>query len=248
MEEDASKTTQETSDESGHPSDSEPSQPVSGPTLTPEKVKEQAKETLKAARKTLARTDQAFDRTRKALQQTEEILHYNQARRERAEEQQTLRTAAAAVLIKSPLQSPNQLAILLVEDNPGDSRLFQEALTECEISYQVLVLRQGSDVLSFVHREGAFAQASHPQLIVIDLNIPGMSAEEVLAALRSVPAYQTVPVIVFSSGNELDGQQRSMQLGAQAFVEKPLDLQDFFTAVQDIVRTWGLTHSTAKAD
>src|SRR5262245_32586755 len=208
MENEAAKTAPETSDESAHPSDSEPSQPMAGPALAKEEIKEQAKETLKAARKTLAHADKAFDRTRKVLQQTKETLQYNRARRERAEEQQALRTAAAAALVKSPLQSPNQLAILLAEDNPGDSRLFQEALIECEIPCQVLILRQGSDVLSFVRREGAFAQIPHPQLIVVDLTIPGMSAEEVLAALRSVPAYQTVPVIIFSSVNELDGQQR----------------------------------------
>jgi two-component system response regulator len=75
-----------------------------------------------------------------------------------------------------------------------------------------------------------------------------MSAEEVLAALRKVRAYQTVPVIIFSSGEEASGQQRSLQLRAKVFVEKPLDLQEFFAAVQAIVKTWGLTASTDTAD
>jgi CheY-like chemotaxis protein len=150
--------------------------------------------------------------------------------------------------MERPAQSPHQLEILLIEDSPGDSRLFQEALTDCEISCQVSLLTDGNEVLAFVRREAPFAQVLLPQLIVLDLNVPGMTAEEVLAALRSVPAYQTVPVVLFSSGDEASGQQRSVQLGATAFVQKPVELQEFFAAVQAIVKTWGLTGSTAKAD
>src|SRR5262245_31252147 len=223
MEEDRPKSAPENSEESAQPPDPEPVQPAASPALAREEVKERVKEKLAAAHQKLARAEPAFERTRQGLQRSEETLQYNQARRERAAEQRALRAASGIGLAETAAQQPEPLEILLIEDNPGESSLFQESLTEGEIPCRVSLLTDGSQVLAFLHRGGPCAQIPQPQLIVLDLTIPGMSAEEVLAALRTVPAYQTVPVIVFSSGNEADGQQHSLQLGAQAFVQKPLD-------------------------
>jgi CheY-like chemotaxis protein len=240
MEKDEAKSGPEPRDGPAPLTDPEPAQPAANPPLSSEEVREQAKKVIDTARDTIARTHQVADRTRQTVQKTEETLQHIRARKERRAEQQALRTTAAIGPTERLAQSPNRLEILLIEDNPGDSRLFQEALTEGEIPCQVSLLTDSSVVLAFIHRERAFVQIPQPQLIVLDLTLPGMNPEEVLAALRSVLAYQTVPVILFSSGDETSGQQRSVQLGAAAFVQKPIDLQKFFVAVQDMVKIWGL--------
>src|SRR5262245_4207672 len=131
MAEDVSKPAPETRDGPATPVDSEPPQPAARPASAAAAVRKQAKEAIDTARDTIARTHQVADRTRQTVQKTEETLQHIQARKERQAEQQALRAAAAIGCTERPAQSPHQLEILLVEDNPGDSRLFQEALNEC---------------------------------------------------------------------------------------------------------------------
>jgi CheY-like chemotaxis protein len=165
--------------------------------------------------------------TRQLVAQTEELFQQARARREREAEQH----ARAAT-------PPGAGGILLIEDNPADVRLFSEALAQNGFPWPLTVLTCQNEVGDFVQQDAA-AQPAPPQLIILDSRIPGMEAAEILAALRSRPAYANRPALLFSSLDEVEGQRRSAELGATAFVRKPGDLEAFFAAVATMVRRWG---------
>jgi len=129
--------------------------------------------------------------------------------------------------------------ILLIEDNDADIDLFQEALRSYRVPCHLSVLRDGNEALAFLRREGPYVAAPRPALIVLDLHVPGISGDEAIKAFRSLPDLQPIPLVIFSAVAEEEGKQRSVQLGAKAFVHKPLDLETFFAAVHTIVRHWG---------
>ena len=139
--------------------------------------------------------------------------------------------------------SPSSLApveSLLIEDNPADVRLFREALKGLGIPSQVSVLEKSSDVVAFVQQE----VASTPQIIVLDSGVPGMSADEIMGSFRTQPAYEKIPVILFSSFDENEGQRRCAQYGAAAYVQKAGDLQTSLDAILAMVRRWGRLDSS----
>jgi two-component system response regulator len=137
--------------------------------------------------------------------------------------------------------------ILLIEDNPADVLLFREALKAGAIAGEVTVLRDGNEVAAFLRPERAAARTP-PQLIVVDLGVPGMALEELMAALRCLPAYQPIPVLVFSAFPEREGHERSAQCGATAFVPKPGELEAYLTAVQTMVQRWGRQDGSSHPD
>jgi CheY-like chemotaxis protein len=191
------------------------------------------------ARDKRARAHQALAKTRRLLKDSEAIFQHTPARREHQAEQ----AAASATTAPRP-----GIDIVLIEDTATDVTLFRHALTECALSCQLTVLTQRSDVETFVRQAASSAPFSPPQLIIADCLIPGMEAEEILAALRTVPAYQRIPVILFSSLEEEEGQRRRLQCGATGFVRKPGELEAFVRAVSTMVRRWGgVSESTAPA-
>ena len=122
--------------------------------------------------------------------------------------------------------------ILLIEDNPADVRLFREALKAGNISGQLSILENASAVVAFVQHEPV-----SPQLIVLDGEVPGMSVEELIESLRTLPGFANIPVLLFSSLDEREGQWRSALYGAMGFVHKPGDLQSYFDAILTMVRS-----------
>ena len=90
-------------------------------------------------------------------------------------------------------------------------------------------------------RHAAIAAPPSPRLIITDYYMPGMETADVMAAIRTVPAYQRIPVLLFSSLAEEEGQRRLAHCGAVAFVHKPGDLEEFVTAVATMVHRWGAT-------
>jgi DNA-binding response OmpR family regulator len=102
----------------------------------------------------------------------------------------------------------------------------------------VTVLTQRSEVETFVSQAASSTRLSSPQMIIADCRIPGMEAEEILAAVRTVPAYQRLPILLFSALDEAEGQRRRVQCGATEFVHKPGELEAFMTAVAVMVHRW----------
>jgi CheY-like chemotaxis protein len=128
--------------------------------------------------------------------------------------------------------------ILLVEDNPGDVRLTQEALRESKLHNNLSVARDGVEALAFLRREGPYATAPRPDLILLDLNLPRKDGREVLAEIKSDPHLRAIPVVVLTTSQAEQDIAQSYNLHANCYVTKPVDLEQFITVVQSIEGFW----------
>jgi CheY-like chemotaxis protein len=128
--------------------------------------------------------------------------------------------------------------ILLVEDSPTDVELTQEALAEARVSNQLSIVRNGEDALAFLRREGEFADAPMPDIVLLDWNLPRLSGSEVLEAIRADEDLTHIPVIVLTTSSSDEDVLRSYQLHANSYVRKPLGLDQFISAVKAIEGYW----------
>lgn len=128
--------------------------------------------------------------------------------------------------------------ILVVDDNPGDLELTQEALAESGVPHLLDVAHDGEEALAFLRREGEHGAARRPDLVLLDLNLPRIHGREVLAALRADPELRRMPVVFFTSSSAADDIAEIFELGANAYVAKPVDYKDFQRAVRAIAEFW----------
>jgi CheY-like chemotaxis protein len=124
------------------------------------------------------------------------------------------------------------IEILLVDDDPGDVILAREALAEYKVRNHVTVLGDGREAIAFLRREPPFADAVRPDLVLLDLNLPGLDGRAVLEALRADPDLSRVPAAVLTTSRAEQDMVRGFHLGAQFYVTKPVD----FEALTEIVR------------
>jgi len=134
--------------------------------------------------------------------------------------------------------NPAARAILLVEDNPADIYLIQTALQECSPGIHLSIVPNGRDALAFLRKEGVYALEPAPSLILLDLNLPHLYGGQVLTELRHMPTYQATPVVVLSAARQEVEELRCLQLGANAYVQKPTEIEQFFAAIEAIVGEW----------
>src|SRR5215471_17594955 len=130
------------------------------------------------------------------------------------------------------------IEILLVEDNPGDVRLTIEGLNEGKVRNNLHIARDGVEALAFLRREGGFADAVRPDLILLDLNLPRKDGREVLADIKSDPVLKTIPVVVLTTSRAEQDVLHSYQLQANCYITKPVDLEQFITVVKSIEDFW----------
>lgn len=130
------------------------------------------------------------------------------------------------------------LRILLVEDNPDDVELTQEALEEADVETDLLVAEDGVAALDILRREGEHAGAETPDLILLDLNLPRMTGFQVLEELKSDPDLRRVPVVVLTTSDEIRDVLTAYESHASAYVVKPVDLDEFLAKVRGIVEFW----------
>jgi two-component system, chemotaxis family, response regulator Rcp1 len=135
-------------------------------------------------------------------------------------------------------KSEHPLEILLVEDNPGDVRLTREALKEGEIRSNLQVVTDGVQALEYLRREGGYAGAVRPDLILLDLNLPRRDGREVLEAIKADPTLRSIPVVVLTSSQAEQDITRAYELHANCYVSKPVDLDRFILVVKSIVTFW----------
>jgi CheY-like chemotaxis protein len=128
--------------------------------------------------------------------------------------------------------------ILLVEDSPTDIELTVEALEEAQVANKLHVVRNGEDALRFLRREDEFADAPHPDLVLLDLNLPRMNGTEVLTAIREDAALTHLPVVILTTSSSDEDVLKSYRLHANSYVRKPLDLEQFIEAVRAIQGYW----------
>ena len=128
--------------------------------------------------------------------------------------------------------------ILLVEDNPGDVILTQEALAEAKVSNTVHVARDGEAAMRFLRGEAEHADAPRPDLILLDLNLPRKDGREVLEEVKTDPELRRIPVIVLTTSAAEEDILRSYDLHANSYVTKPLDIDAFLSSVRQIEGFW----------
>ena len=128
--------------------------------------------------------------------------------------------------------------ILLVEDNPGDVRLTQEALKEGDLPNQLHVVKDGVESLAFLRREGVHADAPRPDLILLDLNLPKKSGREVLEVIKQDDGLKRIPVVVLTTSDAKTDIVQVYDLHANCFITKPVDLEDFMQVVRRIEEFW----------
>ena len=130
------------------------------------------------------------------------------------------------------------IEILMVEDNPGDVRLTREAMKEGKIKNRLSVVGDGVEALEFLRRQGRFADAPRPDLILLDLNLPRKDGREVLAEIKSDPALRTIPVVVLTTSHADEDVVRAYNLHANCYITKPVDFNQFMKVVQQIDDFW----------
>ena len=140
--------------------------------------------------------------------------------------------------------------ILLAEDNPNDIELILAAFKEANFLNQIEVVHDGEQALDYLFRRGAYAGRPGPQpsVILLDLKMPKIDGREVLRQVRADPQLRHLPVVVLTSSREESDLLASYQLGANAFVVKPVDFQDFTTAVSRLGFFWALLNEPPPAD
>lgn len=139
--------------------------------------------------------------------------------------------------------------ILLVEDNPSDVRLTVEAMTEGGIDSNLRVVRDGEEALLFLRREGSYADAPRPDLILLDLNLPRKDGREVLREIKQVDGLRRIPVVILSTSCAEEDIERTYELHANSFITKPADLDRFIQVVQQISRYWfGIARLPGRSD
>jgi two-component system, chemotaxis family, response regulator Rcp1 len=126
------------------------------------------------------------------------------------------------------------LNVLLVEDDPGDVLIAQEALKASKLESRLSVVPDGDAALAFLRREGDYADADRPDLILLDLNLPRKSGHEVLAEVKADPSLRKIPIVVLTTSGASEDVARSYDLHANVFVTKPVDFDHFTEVVKQI--------------
>ena len=124
--------------------------------------------------------------------------------------------------------------ILLVEDDPGDVLMTEEAFAEYKVANRLSVVSDGESAMAFLRQEGEYADAPTPDLILLDLNLPRMDGREVLAAIKNDSRLRRIPVVILTTSEAEEDILRSYNLHANAYVTKPVDFERFISVVRKI--------------
>ena len=128
--------------------------------------------------------------------------------------------------------------ILLIEDNPGDVRLTQEALKESKVLNILNVVTDGVEALEFLHQEGKYADAKRPDLILLDLNLPKKDGREVMEEIKSDDDLKRIPVVVMTTSKAEEDVERMYSQHANCYITKPIDFEQFVEVVKAIEEFW----------
>jgi chemotaxis family two-component system response regulator Rcp1 len=130
------------------------------------------------------------------------------------------------------------IRVLLVEDNPGDADLTRDTLEDSRIHLDITVVVDGVEAIDYLLRRGAHANATTPDLIILDLNLPGMDGRAVLAEARRHPHLRSIPVVILTSSDAERDVVQTYELGANCYITKPVDLSAFQAIVRSIEGFW----------
>ena len=130
------------------------------------------------------------------------------------------------------------IEILLVEDSPADILITREAFEEARLLNDIHVVEDGIQAMEFLRREGIYASAPRPDLILLDLNLPRKNGREVLAEIKADNSLKVIPVIILTTSNAHDDIMQAYDLHANCYVVKPVGFESFLKAVQTIRNFW----------
>jgi CheY-like chemotaxis protein len=130
------------------------------------------------------------------------------------------------------------IEILLVEDSPSDAEFTIEALKEAKMRNHLSLVEDGVQAMEFLRRQGKYAQAPRPDLIMLDLNLPRKDGREVLAELKADEKLKMIPVVVLTTSRAEQDVLRAYQLHANCYITKPVDFQQFLNVVRSIESFW----------
>ena len=130
------------------------------------------------------------------------------------------------------------IEILMVEDNPGDIRLTVEALKEGKVRNNLHTVEDGVEAMAFLRREGRYAEAPRPDLVLLDLNLPKKTGPEVLAEIKDDPDLRRIPVVILTVSQAEQDIVKSYSLHANCYITKPVDLDQFLQVVKSIENFW----------
>jgi CheY-like chemotaxis protein len=135
-------------------------------------------------------------------------------------------------------KTSKSIEILLVEDNPGDVRLTKEALQDAKVCNSMFVVGDGIEAIAYLRGENQYTNAVRPDLILLDLNLPRMNGFEVLDAIKEDPNLKRIPVVVLTTSQAEQDIIQSYNLYANAYVTKPVDLEQFIKVIKAIEGFW----------
>jgi CheY-like chemotaxis protein len=132
------------------------------------------------------------------------------------------------------IESVRVVDVLLVEDDPGDVLMTQEAFADHQVHNRLHVVSDGVEAMAFLRKEGSYADVPSPDLILLDLNLPKMDGREVLAAIKEDQQLRSIPVVILTTSEAEEDVLRSYSLHANAYVTKPVDFERFIEVVKRI--------------
>ncbi len=130
------------------------------------------------------------------------------------------------------------IEVLLIEDSPADARLTQEAFKEGTIRNNLTVLSDGVEAMKYLHREGRYAHAPRPDLILLDLNLPKMHGKDVLKRIKTDAHLSRIPVVVLTTSHDEQDVLDAYDRHANCYLRKPVDLENFLRIVSSIEAFW----------
>ncbi|MCL4258590.1 MAG: response regulator [Anaerolineales bacterium] len=136
------------------------------------------------------------------------------------------------------MENAELIDILLVEDNPGDVRLTQEAFKDGMLRNNLHVAMDGEQAMDFLYRRGQFTEAPRPDLILLDLNLPKMNGREVLAAIKQDESLKRIPVVVLTTSQDEADITESYRQFASSYIVKPVSMEKFLKVVSSFKQYW----------
>ena len=130
------------------------------------------------------------------------------------------------------------IEILLVEDNPGDVRLTQEAFKEGKVLNNLSVVEDGAEAMAFLRQQGKYADVPRPDLILLDLNLPKKDGRQVLPEIKEDTNLKRIPVVVLTTSKAEQDILKTYNLHANCYVTKPVDLEQFISVVRFVQHFW----------
>lgn len=131
--------------------------------------------------------------------------------------------------------------VLLAEDSPAEQRLAQRALEQSELQCELRIVSDGKEVMDYLLRRSPYnnaQRAPRPHLILLDLNMPKVDGRQVLQAIKSNPKLETIPVVVLTTSKQEQDILQSYQLGCNSFINKPVDVHEFFDMMRELSHYW----------